>query len=511
MGTIQTIRPNGNYSGTSAYTLIGGGTTVHGNLSDNSDTTRVQRTVSGDKTAYLNLGTYTLPANNRVKSIRAAARILFNAKPLLCGWGAVTVAGSLFVLTEKIRQSKNSAVQTFYTPWVGGNTAATAADRIMVQSEIDGLLIYIRDKNSSSTNYFYDVWVELDIIDRPTVTVTTPVTTTLRPDVAWTYADGNGDPQTHYEVKIFTAAVYGGGGFNPDTSVAAWESGETASSAGTVRVGTALANSTTHKAYVRVAHDGDLDPYWSAWTASAAFATSITACTTPTMTGVYSEPDGRVELSIVGAAPPGGTTQTLRVERSTDAGVTWTAVRGYTSATFGSPYTPTVYDYEAPLDVTSQYRARAVGVNAGGDDVSSPWSATNSETPWVTGWWLKCPLDSSLNLADVWVLEGPDISVDETIAVFRPIGRDRAVTVAGDLGGQDGSWLIRAGDTDDYQTVDTVAALMTTQNVLYVQDPFGGNRYIRILSRSRTVEGTADFPRTVWSVTYVEVDQPAVE
>jgi hypothetical protein len=404
------------------------------------------------------------------------------------------------------------SVATYYTDWVDGSSIAIGGGSVPVQADIDALYMFIRDKDSSALNYFYDIWVELDIIDRPTVTVSPGSTSTLRPTITWVYADGDGDPQTHYWVKVFDSATYGGGGFDPDTSTPAFDSGIVSGDVESYRDAAQLVNGTTYKAYVQVAHDGGYESFWSDWTASSAWTISITPCTTPTMTGIYSEADGRVELSITGAAPPGGVTQTLRVERSTDGGTTWTAVRGYADAAFGSPYTPTVYDYEVPLGVACSYRARAVGVNATDDDVSSAWSATNTENPWTDGtWWLKCPLDPSLNTQGVWVLQGPDITVDETITVYRPIGSTRALTVAGDIGGEDGSWQVRAHDDDTATMIATIAALMTTQNVLYVSDPFGGNRYVRITSRTRTVEGTADYPRTVWQVSYVEVDQPAVE
>lgn len=505
MGTTQYLLPNGNKSGTGAYSLVGGGSSVHGNLSDSSDSTRVQKTTSGDKTATFNMGTYTLAADERVKRVRAAARVLFNAKPLFYEWGATAGRTSF----GAYRQAKNTSVTTYYTEWV---TPTGLAFGPLQQSDVDASTMYIRDNNSSALNYFYDIWVELDIIDQPTATVSAGSTSTLRPTITWVYADGDGDSQTHYRVKVFDSATYGGGGFDPDTSTPAFDSGIVSGDDESYRDATQLANGTTYKAYVQVAHDGGSEPFWSDWAVSSAWTISITPCTTPTLTGIYSEADGRVELSVTGAAPPGGVTQTLRVERSTDGGTTWVAVRGYADAAFGSPYTPTVYDYEVPLGVACAYRARALGVNATDDDVSSAWSTTNTENPWTDGtWWLKCPLDPSLNIQGVWVLQGPDITVDETIAVYRPIGSTRAVTVAGDIGGEDGSWQVRAHDDDTATMIASIAALMTTQNVLYVSDPFGGNRYVRITSRTRTVEGTADYPRTVWQVSYVEVDQPAVE
>lgn len=498
MGTTQTLRPNANISGAAAYTLGGGGTTVWGNLSDNTDTLYVTRTSSGNRTVALDLGTYTIGGAEKVKRIRAAARVMFNAKPLTYAW---TVAIGANILARRQRQAKNTAATTYYTDWVNVD---------LDQADVDALAFNFTDYASSAINRVYDVWVELDVIDQPTVTANAGATTTLRPTITWTYADGDGDPQTHYQVKVFSAAQYGAGGFDPDTSTATWDSGEVSSELETVRVDVALVNGTTYKAYVKVAHDGGDEPYWSAWDDSAAWTVAITPCTTPTVSGIYDSVDGRVELTVAGAAPPGGVTQTVRVERSTDSGVTWEAVRDWAEAPFDTPYSETVYDYEAPHgDI--QYRARALGVNATDDDVSSAWSATNTETVYVEHeWWLKAITEPTLNLSGVRVLEAPTGQVTEQVSAFYPLGADKAVTVSTGLYGHEGTFNILAVDDDDTQHVAPVEALLNHQGVLQVASPFGTTRYIRVTSRSYTLLGTGDFPRVQWSVSWVEVDRPAV-
>lgn len=510
MGTIQTLRPNANVTGAGAFTLGGGGSSVWGNLSDNNDSTYAYRTSSGDRTYLAELGTYTLGSTAMVKRVRAAARVLFNSKPL--EW-SVWIGGSWTPYTlcpPLTRKAKNTSNTTYYTPWYSPVLFSELRVTSMTQSDINGLRIGINDTNSSAQNYFRDIWVELDIIDQPTVTVSAGSTATLRPTIAFTYADGDGDPQTNYQVKVFSSAQYSAGGFNPATSTATWDSGELSGETAEVTLDVQLANSTTYKAYVRVAHEGASDPYWSLWASSAAWTTSVTTCTTPTVTGSYNEPDGRIELTVAGAAPPASTTQTLRVERTTD-GVNWTAVRGWADATFNTPYSETVYDYEIPLGVSCTYRARALGVTTAGYDVSSPWSSSTSIYPWVGGWQLKCPLDPSLNVLDVQVLADPEVTIEETITVHRPLGADKAVTVAGDMYGYDGSYTIRAHDDDDTEQIEAITGLIRTQNVLYMSDPWGGNKYLRILSRSLVPSGTPGYPRHVWTVGYVEVDSPAVE
>lgn len=513
MGTIATLRPNANVSGGGAFVLGGGGSTVWGNLSDNNDATYIYRTASGDRSYVADLGTTLLPSTSKVKRVRAAARVLFNTKPVNwsmwigASWTALTLCP---VFTRK---AKNTATTTYYTPWYSPQMFAQTGPE-MSSTDVNSLQMGIADRQSSAQALFRDIWVELDIIDQPTVTVSPGATTTLRPTIVWAYSDGDGDTQTHYRVKLFSSAQYSAGGFDPETSTPTWDSGEATGEVGSVKVDPPVTNGTTYKAYVKVAHEGPLgsaDPYWSAWAASTAWTPSVTPCTTPTVSAAYDEPAGRVEVTVTGAAPPAATTQTLRVERSTDGETTWQPVRGWASAAFGSPYTAAVHDYETPLGVDCAYRARVLGETTGGDDVSSAWSTSTTVYPWVGAWQFKCPLEPSLNVLDVQVLADPEIQVEETISTHRPLGADKAVTVAGDLYGYDGSYTIRAHDDDTVEQVTAVRDLIRTQNVLYVSDPFGQNKYIRIVSRGLTPSGTPDYPRTVWTVGYVEVDMPAVE
>jgi hypothetical protein len=91
--------------------------------------------------------------------------------------------------------------------------------------------------------------------NRPTLTVTSPspvagasVTTTFRPTITWTFA-GDGLPQHGFRVRVFTAAQYGIGGFNPLTSPATHDSGDVTSAANSYTV-TSNLSTLTYRAYV---------------------------------------------------------------------------------------------------------------------------------------------------------------------------------------------------------------------------------------------------------------------
>lgn len=91
--------------------------------------------------------------------------------------------------------------------------------------------------------------------NRPTAAVTAPVgavTLTNKPNVTWNYADTDGDPQTHYQVKVFEQPGGTWVGFDPDVAVPYWETGWVVSAGTSVQVQTALINSKTYRAYVKV-------------------------------------------------------------------------------------------------------------------------------------------------------------------------------------------------------------------------------------------------------------------
>jgi len=97
-----------------------------------------------------------------------------------------------------------------------------------------------------------------------------------------------GTVATAYEAKVFSAAEYGAGGFNPATSTPTWQSGivtiATGSTSLSGTVFTDLVNGGTYRIYLRVA-DGPSTSYtWSAWAAAASFRTFAIAIPVPTPT-----------------------------------------------------------------------------------------------------------------------------------------------------------------------------------------------------------------------------------
>lgn len=306
MGTIQTLRPNGNALGASDWTATGAGT-LYGALSDSSDASTVKKNaVAGQRSLKQELGTYTIPGTSRVKRFRAGIRVL---APAGCKYGVqvrTTVAaadnttGHLVwverALIDKVSTASSGSATTRYSTWV--------SDTELAQSMVDDLrasAVEYRDGSARST--FYEMFVELDVVDQPTVTVDAVATNTTSPSVSWVYTDGDGDPQSHVHVKVFDSATYGAGGFDPGTSAAVWDSGVTAVGPGTASMPTTspLSNGVAYRAYVRVGHDAGpvIGTYWSAW-AYAGWTVAINPPATPSLTAAYLPASNAVAITVAG-------------------------------------------------------------------------------------------------------------------------------------------------------------------------------------------------------------------
>lgn len=204
----------------------------------------------------------------------------------------------------------------------------------------------------------------------PVLTVDAPsgtVTDTSTPVVEWSESDVESDPQQTYEVRVFTAAQYGIGGFNPATSPATWDTdGEVASVVARDRQvgdggdpdGATLVDGVSYRAYVRVKAGG----IYSEWGYSA-FTLDLTAPSAPTVSVVQGENpvsgSPRVEVTVTGTHDPLDFPDvTYLVETSDNAGGNW--------ETLASGLVPDgglealTFDYEAPPGSLRLYRAYTV-------------------------------------------------------------------------------------------------------------------------------------------------------
>lgn len=503
---VTTVRPNATASGSGSFTISGGSGSLHAALNDNSDSTYIQKTSSvvGQASAILDFGTTTISASQRVKQVRIRARCSTPTDEgrLNVYLGSRIDNQNYFHSATAIRGT-NASATTFTGPYY---TSAPNGES-WSQAAINGLRAKITEyEETGDRGSFYELYIDVDIAAQPSVTVSAPtgtITSTTAPDVTWTYSDTDNETQAYYQIKVFSAAQYGAGGFSADTSTSTWNSGEVGSSDNTAVVGTLL-SAATYRAYVRVAKAVNGEPFWSAW-AYSQFTISYTAPTIPTMLVEWDADLGKASFTLTGAAVPGAyVSQYYDIHRSDDGGVIYAGIRDGENITPNGSYVGTAVDYEAPRSLVAYYRCRSVAVDASDQEFPSAWGTvqqvliTNDET-----WWFKVIEDPDLNLGSIRVLKELDVEIDEPNTIFRPLGATRPIVVAGPLQGEDGGYVIKTVTETEW---DDFYPILTHQGILLVQDPYGNQKYIRIVSRDWTAETQAGQVYRDITLRYVEVD-----
>lgn len=349
MTTTQTLLPNGTRSGAGDFTVTGT-SLIHTATSDSSDSTYVQRTSTGTTASFVvNLGTYTLAADEAVESVRVGVRMTRGGaqSKLYVKQGYVTDAAAGTIRYGAADQ---------YTGALGSITTVYGAARTVApdgqawtQARLNDLVVKVTDyaATSGDRSTVYEIIVEVTVNDRPTVTVDGPtgtITATSRPAIEWTYADADGDPQSVYQVRVFTATQYGVSGFDPATSTAAWESDEVTSSDPGVTPSVDLENGVAHRAYVRVGHALGTTVLFSDW-AFASFTMNYDSPPAPELSAAFS-----TTKNVVYVTATGRTNYLSDDDASFESTVgTWTAIAGCSVArTTGYAYLGS-----ASLEITS--------------------------------------------------------------------------------------------------------------------------------------------------------------
>lgn len=142
--------------------------------------------------------------------------------------------------------------------------------------------------------------------------------------------------------------------------------------------------------------------------------------------------------------------------------------------------------------------------------VSSAASTTQTATPTLTSWWLKDPLDSSLN-KEIRVSSWAPAKNHEA-AKFDPIGRSRSIVLQGDVRGEEGQLGYRTMSETEFNNIE---ALLNSRDVLLLQNTVGQQWYVAVLSGQqrqmvRAVASSGSGMRHWYdaSVQFVEVDIP---
>lgn len=310
----------------------------------------------------------------------------------------------------------------------------------------------------------------------PVVDVTgpaSPVNTTNRPRVTWTITDPEGDLQVGYQVRVFTAAQYGIGGFNPATSPATHDSGMISSADAEYRIPINLANG-TWRAYVKVQAQppGALfgaDVQESAWDYQQ-FDVNVVAPLNPTIDAVANLVNARVDITFNKNAA-GVVPEFYDLMRSVDGGA-FEFIRGGEKI----PYVAgamLLSDNEAPFNVPITYRVIAYDQTV--DDLIASASVDDVVTLAVGESWLKNPMDSADNMmfysADSWMARGrPKLRT-----IHAPIGRLKPLVVRGEVDTQTFAMTYTILGQDRYEDLyellnaETVLLHQTAKESVYVE------------------------------------------
>ena len=334
---------------------------------------------------------------------------------------------------------------------------------------------------------------------------TTVISATSSPTIEWTYTDSDGDQQSYYQIKIFTATQFGAVGFNATTSIPVYDSGEIASgdlSTG-ITDGTLLVDG-VYRIYLRAGKVISGDILYSDW-AYKQYTQDVIPPSIPTLSATFNSTYNRVSLSATGTSVVslGFTSQYFHIQRSDDGANTWVDVRNATALSPDGLYTVSVIDYEAPRGQNVVYRVSAIGVL--GETLStSNWSSnlsvaiSNDAT-----WWFKAIATPALNYGGIRVANGVQEGFTESVSVFRPLGRTTPVVVGGYVYGNDGQYVITTITDSEFNILEN---LLRYQGKLLVQDPYGTQKYIRLVSRSWQMGGTSGRRIRRVSVDYVEIE-----
>ena len=503
---VTTVLANAVASGTTLYSITGGSASIQAALNDGADGTFIQKanTVIGSADLIMDFGTLTLTAAQRVKQVRLRARCSTpnDTGRLNVYLGALISRKNYFYSGLAIRGT-NTSPTTFTGPYF---TAAPDGSE-WTQTNVNNIRVKLTEyKDTTDRGKFYELYVDVDIAAQPSVgTVSAPVSTvtTTTPDITWTYVDAtDGSTQEYVEIKVFSSAQYNAAGWSVSTSEPTWTSGELAQTELNSVVGTLLVPA-TYRCFVRVAKDINGTAFWSDWTYSE-FSVSYSTQSVPTMVVAWSATLAKASFVNQGTSLGAGfDSQYHQIQRSDDEGVTWDYIRDGENVELNASNQSVIEDYEAPRGITAYYRCRAVAVDSNSIEYPSGWSVTQQVL--ITNdssWWFKCIEDPDLNIGSVRVLKELDVQVDEPNTIFRPLGSNYPIIVAGPLQGEDGAYNIKTVTETEW---DNIYPLVAHQGKLLVQDPYGNQKWIRITDRKWTAESQSGNVYRDITLKYVEI------
>ncbi len=501
--TVVTLRPDGDDASFGTPTLVPGGP-AYAILNDDDDATYIDLD-AGDQ-VDLTLADLSLPAGAVIKSVRTDVRS--------------STAGPA-VLTATVRDIDLTVVaggaQTINSPAPLRYTFATYPSGPFSDAQVDSAIMRLSNQGSANFVRCYEGYFVVTYVMQPGLTVNEPtgtLTDTNMPTIQWTGAlDSDGGGQYAIGVRIFTAAQYGIGGFDPSTSPATYSSGEQIQEQQAYDLPVSLADG-VYRAYVVIWQNVNGAPHLSDWEFTD-FEIDVALPGVPTLTLTPENSAGRIKIEFADNPGDAGT-DALDLERSYDGGETWLPVRnlaGLSTRISDDEFElifateAPIYDYEAPNGLPAAYRCRTLHDYGGGSFAASDW--TMETTTWAAEqWWLKDPLFPALNVPITLRVYG-DITRAARRGEFQGMGAALPVVVSDSRAGTKGETKLWAPETADRDVLD---AILDSSRVLFLQGPTADgepDRYVSVgdVTTVRFIDNAA-FERREFTLPWTEVVQP---
>lgn len=454
-----------------------GGANAAACTNDNSITTYIGASGTNGW-CWLQITDQTIPAGALVRSaqVRSSFRPANTSnKPgrmvakLALGTGSYPSSGPSSPLATVDAQSSSSTFPTAGTSNGAGQVAAWPQAYQSDQAAVNAVVLWCRTDpqtwGSAYGSVVADLWVDLIFALRPTVSDLSGPTGTIGVTSAtfgWTHqqADADGGPQDAWQAQVLASGVPVVDSGEQLGGASSWTATGLPGGALTWRVRTAqTVNGTTH---------------WSAWTTGAGFTVSTTTSEVSTVVATPVPSSGRVDV-VVSRNTGTDAWSTVEVERSADAGASWSSVSPIPTPGANSV---TVPDYYAPPGSVT-YRARAIKTGP----VSGAWVTASAVTVDVD----RLVIRDATNPAVEWLSTGSvtQVPVEEREvpgSVFRAIGRSDAVVVDdGVAQWREGEFSIECATQAERDELDAVVA--DGREVLAIfPTVFGGIRRIKVRS-----------------------------